>query len=218
MIIKLKHNKNTDVTVFCESNRFNIIQTEVIDDFYIDIYDIKECNSFYIEAYSKNKKPFNIKLFKKNWYDGIKSSIVSFDCFLKKQTWNITCESKRNAKIDIEIQCFCTDNILNGVLEYNNLLLKDSRNVKITSVKNIERYSKEKLIMSSLMFANLIPLILLIIVFLYTDIVHPEWFRSGTLYIFIADIPLIIILLINFIRYTFYMKKINSIIYYIKSI
>lgn len=211
MIIKLKHHKDTEIIVFCENINFNLIRTETIDDFYIEIYDINECNNFYIGAYSKNKKPFNIKLFKKNWYDGIKSSIVSFDCFLKKQTWNITCEPKRNAKIDIEIQHLCTDNIFNGVLEYNNILLKNSKNVKITSVKNVEKYSKEKLIISAIMLANLIPIILLIIVFLYTDILHPEWFRSGTLYIFIADIPLIIILFINFIRYYLYMKKINQI-------
>lgn len=207
MILKIKHFSSFIVKVSCEGNNQNLLKTERKNDFDIDYFEIQNSNNLIIEVYLTNKNAFKVTPFKKDWYDGIKSSMLSVDCVFKKQKWKIDYVSNRNACLEMTINSIRKDNILNGYIELINLSIDNSKNVIIKNVDCMQKNNKEKFIIGILMFVNLIPLILLILISLYFDIFHPEVFRSGTLYILIVDIPLIIVLIIYIIRYALYLHK-----------
>lgn len=211
MIVRIKYPK--DITLKIKSNDLYLtaINSQLNEECIEDEYVIDNCNSFDIIVTS-DIKPLNVTLFRKNWIDGIKWSFISVDWRLKNQSWKVDFETlgKNKNLIEFNIKSDYTENYYNGYVKKYSLSIQNQKNTKIdirntTHIKIIEVF-----FMYLFGFLNQIPLLLFIVVFIYVDLVHPDWYKSGLFSIIIYDIPLSILLIINMSIATLKTKKIIS--------
>lgn len=209
MRLKIRMPKDIVINLYDDGKR-KITPNDVITEknFTINTFEFDSCNIFIVEVLKPNEKAFALQLFRENWYNGIKSTLISADVTIVRQKWEFAIEDKINSYLEINISAQKRTNVLNGNDSY--FAIKTQRtNLSNIRFNNISHFTKEKTFLLFVMLANIIPLVIVLTAFLYTDIRHPDYFRSGPLYIVIADIPLTIVIIIYMIRYIIYLKNFN---------
>lgn len=199
MTVSIKYPNNIDLKIKCNSDILTASESVLTDNCFHNKYVLEDCNSFEI-IINSDVRPFNTRLFGRNWINGIKWSFISADWQPECQSWKISFNDLgrvRKRHIDFNIEAAYTDNYYNGYVKKYELSVENQRNAKINIDCTTHVKPFDILRMYSLIFLNQIPLILLIALFLYSDIAHPEWFKSGAFFIFLFDIPLLILLIIN---------------------
>lgn len=211
MILKIRTPKDIVINIY-DDGKHEILPNETITDknCTINTFEFDSCNRFVVEALKPREKAFALQLFRENWYNGIKSTLISTDVTIVRQKWEFVIKNKINSYIEINISLQKRTNVLNGYDSY--FVIKTPRtNLNLSDIKynNVSHFAKEKTFLVFVMLANIMPLFLVLSAFLYTDIRHPDYFKSGPVYIVIADIPLTIVIIIYMIRYIIYLKNFN---------
>lgn len=212
MILKIRIPINIIINTYVDNKTKIIPKNKTTNDKYsIYTFEFDNFNSFVVEALTSSKKTFNLQLFRDNWYNGIKSTLISADVTIVRQQWEFFVKDKFKSYLEINISSSVRTNVLNGYDKYF-VITTQRTNLSEIICNDITHFVKIKTILFFIMLVNIIPLVLTLSAFIYTDIYHPDYFRSGPLYIIIADIPIAIVLIIYLVRYFIYLKNFKHMI------
>ena len=216
MIISVKYPKGCSIRVFNNTVNANLINTAYTDDGYCnDCYTLEDADYILVDIeYNAATKKYT--LFKRNWFNYLFSSFLSFDYFVDYRRFKFSFKSRETSKLEIVFGIEQMESTMNGCIRYVDVKKTDYKKLTFTGLKKYPlSESALRKLKAAIMLAMIVNLLIYFIIPVFYSIIifcFPFLLRGESFIDYILVILLLVLFVVNLFRYIISYKNLLLVI------